>query len=108
MKKDPVTTAELANAKFRVAGSLLMSMQTVQDQADYRIIGILNGYPADYYDKYAERVGQVNADQVKTAMDKYVQEDHMTVVVVGPAETLRPQLEKVGPVQVIPAADAGK
>ena len=108
MKKDLVTTAELANAKFRVAGSLLMNMQTVQDQADYRIIGILNGYPADYYDKYAERVGQVKADEIKTAMGKYVNEDHMTVVVVGPAETLKPQLEKVAPVQVISAAEAAK
>ena len=108
MKAAPVPAPELASAKFRVAGQLLMNMETVQDQASYRVTGILNGYPIDYYDKYADRVGTVTADQIKDAMDKYVQEDHMTIVVAGPADTLKAQLEKIAPVQVISAAEATK
>ncbi len=101
MKAANVPDQELADAKFRVAGSLLMSMQTVSEQADRRLEGMLNGYPADYYDKYAQRIGQVTPDQIRANMTKYVLPDRMTVVVVGPAATLKPQLEKLGAVEVV-------
>ena len=63
---------------------------------------LLNGYPIDYFDKYAERIGQVTAADVKAVMDKYVQEEHMTVVVVAPAAQVKAQLEKLGAVEVVP------
>ena len=47
-----MTAAELAEAKSRVAGGMVMDMQTIGQQAGYRVDGILNGYPIDYYDKY--------------------------------------------------------
>jgi zinc protease len=105
MRSANVTDTELANAKFRVAGGLLMTMETISDQASRRLDGILNGYPIDYYDKYAQRISQVTADQVRADMTKYVQENRSIVVVVGPAESVRPQLEKLGKVEVV-AADA--
>jgi zinc protease len=102
MKAQDVPAQELDDAKFRVAGQLLMSMQTVEQQTSQRLTGILNGYPIDYYDKYAQRIDQVSADQVKAVMDKYVQENHLTVVVVGPAASVKEQLEKLGPVEMQP------
>jgi predicted Zn-dependent peptidase len=80
-----------------------MSMQTIGDQADRRLEGILNGYPADYYDKYSARIAPITADQIKETMNKYVQQDKMIVVVVGQADAVKPQLEKLGvPVEVVP------
>jgi predicted Zn-dependent peptidase len=101
MKAEPVTAKELGDAKFRVAGQLLMSMETIADQASRRVEGLLNGYPIDYYDKYAQRIGQVTAEQVRDVVTKYVKEDQMTIVVVGPAETVKEQLQRVGPVVVV-------
>jgi zinc protease len=104
MKSQNVTAPELADAKFRVSGQLLMAMQTIDDQADRRLEGILNGYPADYYDKYAARIAEVSADQIKAVMNKYVQQDKMIVVVVSQAGVVKEQLEKLGvPVEVVPA-----
>jgi zinc protease len=100
MKAADVPDKELADAKFRVSGNLLMSMQTTTEQADRRLEGMINGYPADYYDKYAQRIGQVSAGQLRQVMNQYVLENHMIVVVVGPP-TLKPQLDKLGPVQVL-------
>jgi len=104
MRAANVPEAELYSAKFRVSGNLLMTMETIRDQATRRIDGILNGYPIDYYDKYAQRISQATPDQVRANMTKYVQENHMVVVVVGPAEAIKPQLEKLGKVEVIPVA----
>jgi zinc protease len=102
MRKEQVPEQELADAKFRVAGQLLMGMQTIEQQAGRRVEAILNGYPIDYYDKYAERIGQVTAADVKAVMDKYVLNDRMTITVVAPAAAVKDQLEKLGTVEVVP------
>jgi zinc protease len=102
LKAQSPPATEMADAQFRVAGQLLMSMETINDQAQRRIDGILNNYPIDYYDKYAERVGKVTADEVRGVMAKYVDDGRMTVVVVAPAAAVRPQLEAgVGDVRVV-------
>jgi zinc protease len=100
--ENPLTDAELADAKRRVSGSLVMSMQTVTAQAGMRLDGLLNGYPADYYDVYPQHVNAVTVDQVRGVMDKFVKGDAMAVVVVAPAAIVKQQLEKLGPVTVVP------
>jgi predicted Zn-dependent peptidase len=102
MRKETVPEKELADAKFRVAGQLLMGMQTTEQQASRRVEALLNHYPIDYYDKYAERIGQVTADDVKAVMDKYVLPDRMIITVVAPASEVKEQLEKLGDVEVVP------
>src|SRR5206468_12570286 len=102
MRNENVTDAELAEAKMRVAGGMVMKVQTIGQQAEYRVEGILNDYPIDYYDKYPQRIAQVSADQVREVMNKYVKDGQMTVVVVGPALLIRPQLERLGAVEVVP------
>ena len=94
MRTGGVTDAELAEAKLRVAGSLVLGMQTIDQQAGYRLDGILNGYPDDYYDKYPARVAQVTQDQVRDVVDRYVRPDRFTVIVVAPAtREMRIQLD---------------
>jgi zinc protease len=100
--KNPLTDEELAMAKRRVTGLMVMRMQTVGQQAGMRLDGILNGYPADYYDVYPEHINAVTVDQVRSVMDKYVKPDAMSVVVVAPASAVKEQLEKLGPVTVKP------
>jgi len=79
-----------------------MKVQTIGEQAEYRVEGILNGYPIDYYDNYPQRIAQVSADQVRDVMNKYVHDGEMTIVVVGPALVIQAQLEKLGSVEVVP------
>jgi len=102
MRRENVTGDELSEAKSRVAGGMVMAVQTIQQQAGYRGDGILNDYPIDYYDKYPARIAQVKADEVREVMKKYVLDDAMTIVVVAPAEQVKKQLEKLGPVEVVP------
>jgi zinc protease len=102
MRDANVTDKELSEAKTRVAGSMVMSMQTIAQQAGMRIDGILNGYPIDYYDKYPERINEVSADQVRAVMNKYVNDDRMTIVIVGPGATVKEQLAPLGEIKVLP------
>ena len=102
MRRENVTAEELSEAQSRVAGGMVMAVQTIAQQAGYRVDGILNDYPIDYYDKYPARIAQVKADEVRDVMRKYVLDDSMTIVVVAPAEQVKQQLEKIGPVEVVP------
>ncbi len=102
MRTDEVSPTELAEAKSRVAGGMVMDAQTIAQQAGRRIEQILNDYPIDYYDNYPRRVGAVTADQVREVMRKYVDAGHMTFIIVAPADKVKDQLKALGPVEVIP------
>jgi zinc protease len=95
MRQANVTDKELTEAKSRVAGSMVMEMQTIAQQAQRRVDVILNDYPIDYFDKYPERIAQVTADQVRDVMNKYVNDDRFTIVVVAPATQVKSQVEKL-------------
>lgn len=102
MRKENVTDAELKEAQTRTIGLMLMQMQTIQQQAQYRVDGILNGYPLDYYDVYPEKISAVTADRIREVVNQYITPDRFTVVVVAPAEQVKEALEKVGQVKVLP------
>jgi zinc protease len=108
MRQEPVTPEELRESKLRVAGSLVMSMQTIEQQADRRLAVFLNNYPIDYYDRYAERVSAVGADRILDVMRKYVHTDKMGIVVVAPADQVKQQLSSIGEVKVIPMPAKGE
>ncbi|QOV88327.1 M16 family metallopeptidase [Humisphaera borealis] len=102
MRSANVTDAELKEAQTRTIGLMLMGMQTIQQQAQYRVDGLLNGYPIDYYDVYPEKISAVTADKVKAVMTQYVAPDRFTIVVVAPAAQVKEALEKIGEVKVLP------
>lgn len=102
MRRQNVTEQELSETKLRVAGAMVMGMQTIQQQAGYRVEGTLNGYPIDYYENYPERIAAVSADDVRKVMDQYVRDDRMAIVVIAPASAVKEQLQRLGEVEVVP------
>ncbi len=102
LRTAPVLPNELAESKTRVAGSMLMETQTIQQQAGRRVDAMLNDYPIDYWDKLPARVNEVTLDQIQAVMNQYVKDDAMTIVVVAPADKVKEQLDKLGSVQVLP------
>jgi zinc protease len=102
MRTADVTDQELSEAKLRVTGSMVMGMQTIAQQAGYRVEGILSGYPVDYYDKYPARVSEVTKAGLREVVDRHLRPDRMVVVVVAPAQEVMEQLSRLGEVRVIP------
>ena len=103
MASEPITDAELAEAKRRVTGGLVMSTQTVDQAAQLRAGITLNDYPLDYYSTYADKIAAVTVQDVQDVMSKYADPKNLSVVIVGPAEVVKPQVENLGvPVEVVP------
>ena len=101
VKAQVVTSDELIDGQRRVTGSMVMEMQTIGQQAGRRVDVELNGYPKDYFDVYPSRINAVTAEQIKDLMNKYVDADKFVIVVVGPADKVKGQLETLGDVQVL-------
>ena len=102
MKKNDIEDEELTTAQQRTAGLLVLDTQTIQDQAKRRTDTVLNGYPVDYYDLYAKRIGEVTKAQVRDVANRYLKDDRTDIVVVGPAALVEPQLTKFGVVTTVP------
>jgi zinc protease len=102
MRTEDITDEELSGAKSRAAGSAIMATQTLSQQAMRRAETILNGWPADYYEKSPSYIAAVTKEQVREVMKKYANPDNAVIVVVGPAATVKEQLEKFGTVEVVP------
>ena len=59
--------------------------------------------PADYWDKYPDRIEAVTAADVQRVAQKYWAADRLQVVAVGDATKIEPALKKLGDVQVFDA-----
>ncbi len=97
-----IEPAELTETQRQVAGSMVLQTQTVGQQAGRRVDIELNGYPTDYFDVYPQKIAEVTADGVRRVMGQYVKPEDFTIVVVGPASIIKPQLDALGDVQVLP------
>ncbi len=60
--------------------------------------------PADYWDKYPDRIAAVDAAKVQAAAKKYVDLNHMQWVSVGDVKQIREALSKYGAVTVVDVA----
>ena len=59
--------------------------------------------PADYWDKYPDRIDAVTAADVQRVAKKYWGADRLQIVAVGDATKVAPTLSKLGTVQTFDA-----
>ncbi len=92
----PVTDDELQMAKNSLAESLPERFASVSSIG--AAIGQLwlQGLPGDYYQQYAARINAVTrADMIRVAR-RYIDLDHLSIVIVGDEATIRKPLEATG------------
>lgn len=58
------------------------------------------GLPNDYWDTYPDKVAKVDVDTVQRVAKKYVDLDHLQIVVVGDAKQVREAVDKYGKVEL--------
>ena len=99
IREIPVSDEELADAKRSMVASFALSLESPAQLLNLSLTQWRYKLPANYWDRYAERVMAVTKEQVQAAARKYLAQDRMQVVVVGdPARALDP-LKKLGPVE---------
>jgi zinc protease len=103
LREIPVSDQELADAKRSMVASFALSLESPAQLLNLYLTQWRYKLPADYWDRYAERVMAVTNDQVQAAARRYLAQDRLQIVVVGdPARALDP-LKKLGPVETYDA-----
>ena len=105
MRERGPTQAELEKAQRYLAGLFPLRTETNESLAAVLADMALYGLGDDWLDRYQDRVRAVTRAEAREAAARYCFPDPPLTVVVGPAERLRPQLERFGPVEVLSADD---
>lgn len=86
IKKNGVTADELDKAKHQIASALIFGKQTASSVAYNAAVNeaLLSDY--DFDSKYLEHIRQLNVKDIQRAAQKYLIDDHLSVVVLKPQE----------------------
>jgi len=96
LRDRPIPAEELAEAKRRVIGEQFLAIETASQRAERHLFGNLVGFPEDYFNRYAERIGQVDAEAIQSLMRRYADPERMVLVVAAPASAVRELLAGLG------------
>lgn len=101
LQNEPPADKILEDTKNYFAGSFVRTRETPQSVAeDLWLIESQNLKP-DYLDRLIESIAKTTAGQCTDLAKRTVNADKMVVVVVGDAEKIKEDLEKIAPVEVI-------
>jgi zinc protease len=100
---EPVPQAELEDARRTIVAGFALSLEQPNQVLGYWVTAQYYGLPADYWDKFPDRIAAIDAPSVQAAAKKYVDLDHMQWVAVGDRKQIQDVLAKYGPVTVVDA-----
>jgi zinc protease len=102
IREEPVSQSELSDALGYFLGSMPLNMETGPQLASLAVAIEFYGLGDNYLRRYPDLVTAVSPEILLDAAREYLSEDDWVLVVAGPADTLTPQLEKYGTVEVLP------
>ena len=96
IRAEPIAPDELSLATSYLDGVFPIRFETTAAIASALTALVLYGLPADYYDRYRERVRSVTTEQILAAARDHLRPDALQMVVVGNPEAVRRPLETFG------------
>ncbi len=95
LQREPPSNAELTATKNYRNGIFVMSNATRSGLIGQFAFMNLHGLPTDWLTTFVERLYAVTPQQVSQAASEYLDPKHLSVVIVGDASKVRPQLQDV-------------
>lgn len=99
LRDEPVSSAELDDAKRAIVASFALSLEQPAQILGYATTRKLYGFPDDYWDTYPAKLNAVTAADIMRVAKKYIDLDTLQIVAVGDAAQIRPVLEKFGHIE---------
>lgn len=105
LRREPVEPAELLDTKSYLLGVFPYTLQTVDGVLYHLETLAVFGLPDDYYTpaSYVARLESVSREEILRVAKQHLRPDRASIVAVGPAVELAPQLEGLGAVEVVAA-----
>jgi zinc protease len=101
IRTEPISEPELADAQAQLIGNFALAIEQPADFADQLATRYLTGLPIEELNDYLQEIEAVTAAEAQAAAAKYIDSEQPIIVVVGDAEVVKPQLEKIGKVVVV-------
>lgn len=101
--EERVPPDELDDARRAIVAGFALSLERPGELLNNMLEVQFLGLPADYWDKYPDRISAVSAAEVQAAARKYVDLSHMQWVCVGDRKQIEEVLAKYGKVAVVNA-----
>lgn len=92
----PFTDDELAQGKAHLAQGLPSMFESVGATSNAIASLYTQGLPQDYYQTYAARVNAVTKDDLVRVAKKYIDLDHLNIIIVGDRAVIEEPLRKTG------------
>jgi predicted Zn-dependent peptidase len=83
MRDNPFPDERVADAKRALIDAYARSLESTDDLAGYAIARWRFKLPADYWETYRERIGQIDAAAVQEAARRHLAAGQLTVVIAG-------------------------
>jgi predicted Zn-dependent peptidase len=99
----PVPADELARAKNYVSLRFPSAFEATSDISRRLEEAIVFKLPDDYFSTYVQKIQAVSGADVQRVAQKYIQPDHLAIVIVGDLKTIEPGIRalNLGPIKVM-------
>ncbi len=99
----PISDEELQTAKDNLVQGLPAEFASVSSVNGAITDLYLEGLPQDYYQRFADQVRAITKADLQRVADKYIDTDHLAIVIVGDRKTIEAPLKAldVGPIVVL-------
>jgi zinc protease len=101
VRSDPPSPEEVANAQSQTVGNFSLGLETSSAVTSSLVNLDVYGLPEDSLDTFRGRIRVLSAEDTARAARDLVHPERAAILVVGPAETILPQLEGLGAVEVV-------
>jgi zinc protease len=98
-----VPDQEFADAKRSLVAAFALAIESPQAALNNAMIRWRYGLPADYWDRYPERIMAITQDQVQAMAKKYLDPKRLQIIAVGDRAVAEEVLKKLGRLQVFDA-----
>lgn len=95
IRKEQVTDAELANAKAKLTGDFVLSLEQPSTIAGFAMEIETEDLDDDFYEEYLENIADVTKEDVQRVAQKYFLADNSRIVIAGKAGDVLENLEKM-------------
>ncbi|MGA8854086.1 MAG: pitrilysin family protein [Christiangramia sp.] len=95
IRKEPVSDKELANAKAKITGDFVLSLEQPSTIANFAMEIETEDLDDDFYEEYLERIDGVTKEDVQRVAKKYFLADNSRIVIAGKGSDVLENLEKM-------------
>ncbi len=103
LKASPPTDKELRDSRQFLTGSFVRTRETPSAVASDIWLIESQGLERDYLSSLLDTIAQTDKQDCVELIEQTVDTENLVIVIVGDAEKVRPQVENVGTIEVIPA-----